>query len=319
MSLLIVALHTNLFDSFHPLIDITFNGIIIRAGVPFCFISSSFFLFKKVLTTTKKPWLVIKKYIIRISSLYLAWAIINIPQIIDMHGDKTGVKFLRELLFGGIYRGSWYLTASIYSVLFVSFLVFVLKWHDATIFLVGFILYQIPIFTSFYPQVGDFLGISKLDLFFQHSYSPYVGIIFVIIGYLAAKYEKLMTPYLNYSIVILLFSFILSAVEVFLNYDNAELTDNYESLILFGTGVFLFTLSLSQVKKPHLFIIKSSTPIFLSQFVIIYFIEYIASRYNISISNITLFFLTTLFTLIISYILYWITNHKKQTVLKFLY
>lgn len=54
-----------------------------RIAVPFFFISSSYFLFKKIRKNSDARREIIKKYCLRIFLLFIFWFILSIPMIVD--------------------------------------------------------------------------------------------------------------------------------------------------------------------------------------------------------------------------------------------
>ena len=154
MAIMVVALHGQ------PLLDISedwnfyFSGGITRLGVPYFFVASGFFLFKKfpdgVLDRYK-----IGDYCKRIMKIYLAWAAIYLPMVAyEIIKNPSHVKGILSTLKNFLLNGSvvyhlWYLYASVVAVLGIYLL-----WHRGKsmwqIIAAGAILYLIPIFARGY-------------------------------------------------------------------------------------------------------------------------------------------------------------------------
>lgn len=151
-SLLVVVLHTTTYCLSNMAVDgkvptgaesgplvtfgLPFVFSFLRIAVPFFFISSSFFLFKKVnqCETIQDKNKVIKNYCMRILKLYAFWMIVSMPYTLDKYLFNSGYDVLTGL---GVYAlkiitfdafdGAWYLGASIISALLVYFLSRVMK------------------------------------------------------------------------------------------------------------------------------------------------------------------------------------------------
>ena len=157
MAIMVVALHVQ------PLLDISadgnfyLSGGITRLGVPYFFMASGFFLFKKfpagVLDRQK-----IGLYCRRLIKIYLAWAAVYIPMIgYEILKNPSHVKGVLSVLKNFLLNGSvvyhlWYLYASVVAVWGIYFL-----WHRGKsmgqIIAAGAVLYLIPIFARGYYGV----------------------------------------------------------------------------------------------------------------------------------------------------------------------
>ena len=98
-----------------------------RSAVPFFFVSSGFFLYKKTslegfsLTATKT-------YVVKLIKLYAVWTLIYSPfRIKGILADPAGVQhgilvYARDIVFTSSYEHLWYLPALVFAVALVSFL-----------------------------------------------------------------------------------------------------------------------------------------------------------------------------------------------------
>ncbi len=59
--------------------------VIVRVAVPFFFIASSYFLFKKIKACPEKRGEFVKKYCLRIFLLYVFWFVVSLPITIDKY------------------------------------------------------------------------------------------------------------------------------------------------------------------------------------------------------------------------------------------
>lgn len=81
-ALLVVAIHTYPFLEISETFNTLFIAIVCRLAVPFFFVSSGYFLFRKLNGTKKQNLNRLKKYLWRLISLYLVWTVIYIPYTI---------------------------------------------------------------------------------------------------------------------------------------------------------------------------------------------------------------------------------------------
>lgn len=103
-----------------------YSTLVARWGVPFFFIASSFFLFSKEKNGNIEKSALIR-YVKRIASLYLVWAIINIPNIIQRNLDmdfnvESYIRLGLTFILSSSFMGSWYLVSSIWSAVIIYLL-----------------------------------------------------------------------------------------------------------------------------------------------------------------------------------------------------
>ena len=130
-AILVVMIHVAPFGESANSTIVTLNFAVrkclARTAVPFFFIASGFFLYRK--TSFKKfeigPSI---KYVKRLAGLYLIWSLIYFPlNLILFRRDSEGMVhalllYIRNFFFAGSYGHLWYLTALIFAVLLTSFL-----------------------------------------------------------------------------------------------------------------------------------------------------------------------------------------------------
>lgn len=115
-----------------------------RVAVPFFFVASGFFLYKKTSASDFNPEYS-KKYILRMLRLYALWSLIYLPMAIySFFKDESGllhalVIYARNIIFTGSYRHLWYLNALIVAVAIISFLLYIkIKPQKLIIFAAAF-------------------------------------------------------------------------------------------------------------------------------------------------------------------------------------
>lgn len=128
-ALLIVALHKNPLTSINLDVNFFIVNYIARLAVPFYFIASGYFLFRKT-SYEEFDISVVFKYAWRIYKLYLIWTVIYMYPIIknQILIDKNGLFYeilmwIRDFIFSGSYFHLWYLNATVFSVLLVGILI----------------------------------------------------------------------------------------------------------------------------------------------------------------------------------------------------
>lgn len=177
-----------------------------RIAVPFFFISSSYFLFKKIKQNPENRKEIIKKYCLRIFMLFLFWFIVQTPIMIDKYiiqsqyqiGEAILFLLFKILLLGG-FDGAWYLVALIFSVLIANAMA---KYSIKTNLIFAVILYTLCCLFSTYfnifnflPDVGILINIKEILKFLTANFAVYFtfcnGFIFVLIGRIFAEKENI--------------------------------------------------------------------------------------------------------------------------------
>ncbi|MEE0872495.1 MAG: acyltransferase family protein [Ruminococcus sp.] len=184
-SFLIVGIHAEPFADF-GMFDYAF-GIVTRIAVPFFFISSSFFLFRKDFS-----WKRIRKYCVRMAILYCVYSVIYL--IADLiNGTFVLNNFLIEFFLSG-YKHLWFLHSSIISVLVISLFVYVLK-REKLLYIIsgGFYVLGLILFT-YYPLFREFALFQAyhksqiVTVIFERSWVFY-GLPYMAIGYYFSKHK----------------------------------------------------------------------------------------------------------------------------------
>lgn len=309
-SLLVVVLHASSYcladmadggrvptgASNGPLITyvLPFIFTVLRIAVPFFFISSSFFLFKKVnnCNTEKEKNQAVKKYCLRILRLYLFWLILSLPYMLDKFLFNSGYDVLTglgvyaiKIIFFDAFDGAWYLGATIFSALFVYLLS--KKVNNTSLVVISLVLYITAILDSTYFNLFGLRSDSTL-MFFQANTPIYLsvfnGFVYFTVGKLFAENEKRLST--KKSLIYTLICFILMYVELTLsNYFGLNYaTDCFVMLLPFSCFFFQLIININlKDKRTYRFIRKSSTFIYLSHFSILYIFFRFVNVFNWSI------------------------------------
>jgi len=317
-----------------------------RVSVPVFFVISSFLIIRKALIKKddNKGYDIDHKYVLKkcfnYFRLYLIWTFIYLFFIIKsvLHGRKTVLLIIRDFFFTGSYLHLWYLPSIIVGILIVTFLVKKgLSFNS--ILILAFIFYIIGL--SGHTYYGLTNELRKIEIF-QKIYDWYFkifyttrnglfeGFIFCAVGLkIAEKENNILSENSNSHINNLIFfaGFVISLIIVIFeaNYvrDNRlyRETDFYLFTVLecyFLVRLFI-NINISESKLTNAFRAMSS---------IIYFIHMFIGNGLSSVlgllkiqnsDTIDLFLPTLVLSVILSFVLYKISNIDRFKVLKKLY
>ena len=304
---------------------------ILRIAVPFFFISSAFFLFKKIKENPEDGKKLIKGYCIRLLKLYLFWFVINLPIMIDEHiicgkADlwTNILKFLLRIVLYGGFSGAWYLLASLVAVPLIYWMS--TKMKNWQMFTITGVMYALACLNGTYLHLFDncFLG----DVFkflcdtlpFYHSF--FNGAIFVLIGRTFAYKETLIPNKLNIALLAITPFFMYGELVLTNYYGLNYATDCFFSLAIFSVVFFQFVLNLNVTPKPiHKSLRQFSTFIYLFHFIFLYVLYRFASTFNWTIfySNIPVIIAVYIASVGVSILMCWLTQKlsKKIKILKY--
>ncbi|MCH5316895.1 MAG: acyltransferase [Eubacterium sp.] len=202
----VVAIHVPPFGSADGSTVVTYLNFFIqdylaRIAVPFFFITSGYFLFKKtdIKNFDIKPS---KQYVLRLIKLYLIWSLIYFPvRLGSIFTDKKGIlhgiiSYFKDFVFSTSYSHLWYLNALIFATIVISFLLYK-RVKPLYIIAGGGIFYFLGLFGQSWfgflePLRGTFVwDILKAvqSLITTTRDGLFDGLIFVGIGMLFAYYE----------------------------------------------------------------------------------------------------------------------------------
>lgn len=307
--------------------------ILARFSVPFFFIVSGYFLFKKISFREKeKDKKILFNYIKRILKVYLSWLIFYIPFFIvsimnfvkgemDLRGK---ISFILSILLGYVPRigVSWYLIALVMSV----FIIYYIRSYfgEKVLLTIGIVSFLIGVFTSTYGKwYFDIEWIKQVPFYGSISFSIISTICYVIIGYFLANYvfEK---PLNNLFLVlgIVIFSYVgLKEVKFAQQLGVFYDAQNYFTLPIVAVLVVILSFNLENIRIPGSdFLRKSSIIIYLAQNPIKYLLFYAASQLGIqklTYDNFKTYVVQVFLLIVFSYIIiklselrqfYWLKN-----------
>ena len=155
MALLVVAIHSEAVNDYHPLYEITWP--IINSAVPVFFTISSFLLFNKLRQpgiAAHETMKLLKHFTWRIFLLYVFWMVAQTPLVLHARGyldyDLCLIPFamIKDVTLCSTFHGSWFLSALVVSVWFTWLMSRFMS--DKTIWI-------IPFFITMYVYHADML------------------------------------------------------------------------------------------------------------------------------------------------------------------
>lgn len=306
-----------------------------RLAVPFFFITSGFFLYKKI---NLKDFHIApaKNYALRILKLYVLWTIIYFPiTFLNFFKEEKGMfhavaVYIRDIIFVGSHYHLWYLNATVFAVMLISILLSKKISPKKIIFLAG-CFYIIGLFgTSWFgllrpiqeicPAGWDILKLVQKIIHTTRN-GLFFGFIFIALGMGITFFKpdmKQKTALIGFSV-----SMILTALEVILleHFHIVKTHDMY--LFLLPATFFLFCW----IRKLYL----PDSPIYKRLRILsslIYYIHVwvgtvikaILNKLNESLAVSSLLFIATLaITILLSYCIMKCSEKPKLNWLKKLY
>lgn len=315
--ILIVALHADALYDFSPVLNTMVCEGIARLGVPFFFVASAFFFFKKPVT-----WENTKKYCKRLLILYAAWFIVSLPKTVfdrficsDYSLIETVIRFVRSFFVTSTFSGSWFIVSCIWCALLYYLLERQTEKRRRVITIViSVVIYLWTVLAAAYGTLIQNPGAKTFyDYYTLILGSPYcsliVGVPYFALGRFFAKNENSVK---NKKAAVVGFAvcFALLMAEVWLTNTHGlvRATDCY--LMLLPCIYFLFPLiSGWEIRLKNARLLRvSSTIIFFSQFLFLFACELAEYALHIIIPNVCKF----LFAVVAGFLLTWIILKLKD-------
>lgn len=127
-ALLVIAIHTGPLMSRDPYADFLLTSIAARVAVPFFFMASAFFFFRKWTEDQRRNRETLRRFLHRIAALYLLSIVLYLPLnvYVGYFGDELSiVSAIRDIVFDGTFYHLWYLPALMLGMV----LTYVLRQH----------------------------------------------------------------------------------------------------------------------------------------------------------------------------------------------
>ncbi len=195
LAFFVVAIHTAPFSSVDPTLSYFVNGCLTRLAVPFYFIVSGFLCFRKTDPERFDPRRPLRTAY-KCFRLYCLWTLIYLPLILETVWKQEhslaykAAQLASRFVFSGSYLHLWYLNATVFSLLLVSFLLS-RKRRASQIVAAGFFFYLIGLLGQGYsallqplrnvPRVWDLLMLTRRLIIGTRS-GLFMGFLFVGLG-----------------------------------------------------------------------------------------------------------------------------------------
>ncbi|MBP7564085.1 MAG: acyltransferase family protein [Candidatus Cloacimonetes bacterium] len=185
-SILVICIHTHPLINLSETLDFWHINMLCRIAVPFFFISSGYFFYKKIHNYGHQT-IILKKYLYRIIRLYLFWSMIYFPFYVGFsHINLNSIRmFIMGFFLNGTFYHLWFFPALISSVLLVYFLS--IRYSLKTIIISFSIIYIIGLFGDSYYHLSEYFGIKSLIDFYRSFFvytrnGFFFGVLYVSIG-----------------------------------------------------------------------------------------------------------------------------------------
>lgn len=267
-SILIAALHSG--------VDLGILTPLYRLGVPFFFITSSYYLFSKINIqhTDHERNITMLQFVKRNARLYLFWFILWLPLLLKLRTDWFAsnlivniLVFLRSLLFGSTFSASWYIAALILD----CFLIYHLskKLPTTKLLIIGLVSFVICLAYSTY------YGITRNFLFLRYCLTGFItifnsvvtgfpaGILWIALGKYFAENHFQTRPH-HYLMLIGGFILLLLENQMVTHFDWVLVNDCYVMLLPVCYALFQIVRNSTLSWKPSILLRNYSTMIYTS-------------------------------------------------------
>lgn len=329
-AILVVCIHTGPLLSLNREWNFFLVQILGRIAVPFFFVASAFFFFRKIDSNeslkSEKNLTLLKQYLKRLCKMYLIWSLIyltiQVPiWIKDGFTIHTFFIYIRDFFFLGSYYHLWFLPGLIVATTIIYFLL--LKMKCEKIFIIAFILYIVGMLINVYgdflmniPILSTLLNL-YLTIFATARNGLFFGCVYVFMGYLFARREFKFNHNIKINLALLLLSFILLILEAYmiryLGYMN-DLTSMYITLIPCTYYLFILLLGIKSCEKANLQIRNSGTLLYFSHCYFAFIMGLIPLIRN---NSLIYFSFVLLFSFL--FILVYLKLSKKHSILRSIY
>lgn len=315
----IVALHTGFLLQFQS--GYYIHTLLFRLGVPFFFLSSGYFLAKKITDDNQKS--VIIDYVKKLLIVYLIYGVLNmifsyirwnnfsLSTLLDnfwylMTGRSTSVMwFVGSLIISSIIL----MHIKKKKTLQLSILIF------SGLFIIGLLFntYSFVLKNGYFYFLYNFL----VSNFGNNSNFIFVGYIFTAIGFYFSRYgiPKIFDSSYKRVLFLIFFSVFL-VFEVCTVKNHLDVVTNYEYFFshLFLIPVIFVSLSKINLNINTKFIRDLSTNIYYNHYIVIYILLFINNIYpkGLLVNNIVFYICTIIISIIISIIINKIKKNSKN-------
>lgn len=199
-ALFVVGIHTTPLSSWSEAANFTLFKCLSRFAVPFFFVSSAFFFFRGGVDGKK-----LRHYERRMAILYAIWFLLAFPVTVarkywvlftDYPIQVAIWRTVRGFLFASSFRGSWFLSGSMFCAAVIYFLS--KKLTTKQIMRIASVFYIFCVLCSTYGKLIYQIGLGEqyetFLFYFAHPYTSIItGLLYFAIGKYFAEHEKEMT------------------------------------------------------------------------------------------------------------------------------
>lgn len=254
-ALLVVCIHVYPFVDISETFNMYFMQCVCRLAVPFFFVVSAYFFFRKITAGKEQENREhLKSWLIRLARIYLIWTVIYLPYVIWNYAStgftwQSLLGYIRDFFFTGSYYHLWFLPALMVGMIIVCWLYekkgmgFAIE-ISALLYVLGYLINNYAVVWSSLPVVSILYGffaktlVTARDGFF---FAP----MFLSIGMLLAKTRRLP---MKISAIGLAVSLVCLILEVTLYVQLGVMTD-LSCMFLFLVPAEYFLVNLLLVVK----------------------------------------------------------------------
>ena len=268
-SLMIIAVHTDLFVDVSTPLYYVFTLGIARIGVPFFFIVSGFFYRQGQLDIKSR-----KPYFLKIVKYWLIFIVLDLLIVgpFYYHEYNSVALFIYKFIFCGISGSYWYFTSLILSLLILDKLF--KKGYAKYVVWIGLLFYLFAMTHDSYSFIFENTSIYALSEIHTNicMMMPQAGfgdsILFLSIGSICFENKENVIKWVKNNqvavkLMIIIFT-ILFMIEAYVTMSNKAFDGNcYIMLIFLSTSLFVYALALDPIKFNTVRIGKMSLYIYL--------------------------------------------------------
>ncbi|MGN1015213.1 MAG: acyltransferase family protein [Butyricicoccus sp.] len=303
-ALFVVSIHTDPLESVSESANFMVADCLSRFAVPFFFVSSSFFFFRGGVDGQK-----LKHYEKRMCILYAIWYVIAFPVTFMRKYSVWFTEYslpvaiwkcCRGLLFASSFRGSWFLSGSMFCAAVIYFLG--KRMSTKKMIVLTSVPYLFCVLCSTYGHLLDWIGLGQAYdtflFFFPHPYTSIItGLQYFAIGKYFAEHEAetVESSTKKYAVLTAL-TMVALCLEAILAKQNG-LVESTDCLLMIIPHVWcLMKLVLSlRIHLPHVKEIRASGVIvFFIHFGILYMFQQMDRCLGIHIDSVTRYLLILL-------------------------
>lgn len=309
-ALLVIGIHTSPFFDFGVL-DNTF-GLLTRIAVPFFFVSSSFFLFKKQFS-----WKRIFIYTKRMLVLYVIYSAMYV--VYDLLTEQFNLFNSLINFFVSGYQHLWFLQQSVIAVLVIALITQVLKkqWLlyvlSIVFYIIGVLIFTYRPLVNDIPIVVSYHGNIISQIIYERSWLFY-GVPYMAIGFYFANNEFVKK---KWSLIGMIASFLLLAIESFAGIFFFKTTSTVLWFSAFPLSFFIFSfVAQIRIKREWntVALRKIATLIYCIHLLVVYLLIYAGVQ-----NHMLLFLSTVIISLIYGVVIIKLSALKKFKFFSILY